>query len=434
MNRLLLVSISPAALLVILVGPFVQIGVAQMGLPASLVGGLVAMQMLVSGSRPWLGRLGDRHPRGAAGRLALLRWGLLATWCTLPLVLLGLLQLGRVWPGGSSSHRGIVVVAAAALMLIVALGNHLSQTMQAALLIEPLPARSRSRIVRWLWLCINLFTVLASLLSAAVLQGLKTLSLAGQLVGLWSLWALAVLLMATIGLRCVRLPVAKASPSPLPARRGASGIRSTLLGGGFLPLLFLVHSPLYAQEVLLDPWATRLFGWPLAATTTLIGCWAVGTLLGQGWALLRPVRPSIACLSVALVYGLLALRAPVAVLQLLPIPLLVVGLGMASGWLQLWVAGQVGERCSGNVVGEMVGWLSAAVVFSRSLGVALGGPLLDGAGHLLGLHSAAAFAVAFGCLALLMLAGGCCCLRLELTAASGVARNGRSQDPVDQPR
>ena len=416
MNRLLLVSISPAALLVILVGPFVQIGVAQLGLPASLVGGLVALQMLVSAARPWLGRLGDRHPRGVAGRLALLRWGLLATWSTLPLVLLGLLQVGRLWPASSASQRALVVAAVAALMLIVALGNHLSQTMQAALLMEPLPVASRSRIVRRLWLCINLFTVLASLFSAAVLQGLRPLSLDGQLIGLWLFWALVVSLLVAIALHGARLARASAAQLvPRQSREPGIGMR-TLLSGGFLPLLCLVHAPLYAQEVLLDPWATRLFGWPLAATATLIGSWAVGTLLGQGWALLRPVRPSLACLSVALVYGLLALRAPVAALQLLPIPLLVAGLGLASGWLQLWVAGQVGERCGGHLVGEMVGWLSAAVVFSRSLGVALGGPLLDGAGWLVGTHSAAAFALAFGCLALLMLAGAFCCLGIERRA------------------
>lgn len=433
MNRLLLVSISPAALLVILVGPFVQIGVAQLGLPASVVGGLVALQMLVSATRPWLGRLGDRHPRGAAGRLALLRLGLVLTWCTLPLVLLGLLQIGRLWPEASPSLRSLVVAAVAALMLILALGNHLSQTMQAALLIEPLPAESRSRIVRWLWLCMNLFTVLASLLSASVLQGLKTQSLGGQLIGLWSFWALVVCVMGALGLRRLQLTTGTATSAPPAASRGGAGIR-TLLGGGFLPLLCLVHAPLYAQEVLLDPWATRLFGWPLAATTTLIGTWAVGTLLGQGSALLRPVRPSIACLGVALVYGLLALRAPVEVLHHLPIPLLVAGLGMVSGWLQLWVAGQVGERCGGNVVGEMVGWLSAAVVFSRSLGVALGGPLLDGAGRLLGTHSAGAFALAFGCLAALMLAGACCCWRLERVAACGVARPGQTHDQSRVPR
>ncbi len=429
MNTLLLVSISPAALLVILVGPFVQIGVAQLGLPASLVGGLVALQMLVSASRPWLGRLGDRHPRGAAGRLALLRWGLLVTWTFLPLVLLGLLRLGTVWPQGSLSQRALAVVAVAALVLVLALGNHLSQTMQAALLMEPLPPASRSRIVRRLWLCINAFTVLASLLSSALLQGLEAMSLGGQLIGLWLFWAVVVLLMAAVGLRRVRPPI-NAVVVPAAPRRAAAGMHA-VLGGGFLPLLFLVHAPLYAQEVLLDPWATRLFGWPLAATTTLIGSWAVGTLLGQGWALMRPVKPSIACLSVALVYGLLALRAPVAGLQLLPIPLLVVGLGLASGWLQLWVAGQVGERCGGNVVGEMVGWLSAAVVLSRSFGVALAGPLLDGAGQLLGTHSVAAFGLAFGSLALLMLAGACCCLRLEHVAACGGAVPSQTQPDSD---
>lgn len=46
MRRLLLVLLSPSALLVILTGPVVQVGVAQPQLPATLVGGLVAVPLL----------------------------------------------------------------------------------------------------------------------------------------------------------------------------------------------------------------------------------------------------------------------------------------------------------------------------------------------------------------------------------------------------
>lgn len=198
-----------------------------------------------------------------------------------------------------------------------------------------------------------------------------------------------------------------------PAHRNSDGTPAAptyrVLGGGLIAVLLLAHAPLYAQEVLIDPWATKLFGWPLAATASLIGCWALGTLLGQGWALWRSVPPVQACLAVALVYGLIALRQPVPLLQGLPIPLLVVALGLASGWLQLWLAGEVGKRCQGQQLGETVGWLGAAVVLSRSIGVAVAGPLLDGSGLLLGERTAGSFGLAFALLAGVLAMGGWAC-------------------------
>ena len=101
--HLLLVGLSPAAQLVILTGPFVQIGVAQLGLPASLVGGLLALQIFTAILRPWMGRIGDRLSSGAPGRLKLLRGALVVQWLVLPLVLglafgaVACLALGGAW-------------------------------------------------------------------------------------------------------------------------------------------------------------------------------------------------------------------------------------------------------------------------------------------------------------------------------------------------
>lgn len=447
-HRLLLISISPAALLVILVGPFVQVGVAQLSLPASLVGGLVALQMLLSGLRPWLGRLGDRHPAGSTGRRTLLKLGLVLTWGSLPLLLLGLVQLGRLWPALGPVQRAMALAAEAGVMVILGLGNQLSQTMQGALLLEPLPLAGRRRMVQRLWILTNLLTVVASGLSALLLQGLSRASLNQQLIGLWALWLPIVALTAGVALGGRMAPPGEAAipPSQLatsassglflqaeswrPQRSSASSASPTqaalpaaartplwkVLQGGLLPVLLFAHAPLYAQDVLLDPWATLLFGWPLAATTSLTGSWALGTLLGQLWALRWPISPRTSCMVVASLYGLFALRGWPSGLPLLPIPVLVAALGLASGWLQLWLAGEVGNRCGGGRIGETVGWLGAALVLSRSLGVACGGPLLDAAAALTGGRGPTAFALAFGSLSLLMAVGGWSCRRLTLQA------------------
>lgn len=408
MKRLLLISLSPAVLLVILTGPVVQVGVAQLQLPASLVGGLVAFQMLLAVLRPWLGRLGDRHPRGERGRLALLRLGLVLTWATVPLLLLGLLVLGAGWPHWDVPLRALAVLVAALLVLVVGTGNHLTQTMQAALLVSREPAERRSAVVRQLWLWLNAFTVAASLLSGALLRGLAALPLGQQLLGLWALWA-AVLLGIGLSIRPTALPANPPNAAAVPSYRASW----RTLDRPFIAVLLLAHAPLYSQEVLVDPWATGLFGWPLASTTTLLGLWALGTLVGQLWAMRWPLPAPLATWSVALLYGLCGLRALITPLASLPIPLLMLGLGLASGWLQLWLAGQVGRRCQGPQLGETLGWLGAALVLSRSIGVAAAGPLLDGAGLLLGHRTAGSFGLAFALLAGVLAAGGWACRGAE---------------------
>lgn len=87
------------------------------------------------------------------------------------------------------------------------------------------------------------------------------------------------------------------------------------------------------------------------------------------------------------------------------------GIGERLG--QLWLTGEVGRRCCDQRIGETVGWLGAALVLSRGLGIALGGPRLDGAGALVGEQTDTAFGLAFGVLALLMGAGAWSSRQLE---------------------
>lgn len=47
-----------------------------------------------------------------------------------------------------------------------------------------------------------------------------------------------------------------------------------------LGFLLIAYPALFVQEVLLDPFASRLFGWSLASTTALGGLWALGAVAG----------------------------------------------------------------------------------------------------------------------------------------------------------
>jgi BCD family chlorophyll transporter-like MFS transporter len=212
--------------------------------------------------------------------------------------------------------------------------------------------------------------------------------------------AVPLVLVGVKGLERPGRPLARTLPSR----------RQPPLGFLDLPLvLFLLtgHAALFVTDVLMEPYASQLFGWSLAASTRLAGVWAFGALLsllltlrsGLAWARL------LGCLLTALVQALMALLALAPGALSLPLPLLIVWLGLAAGLVQAWVAEQVGQRCCGSRLGEQAGGWGAAIVLSRSFGLALAGPLLDGPRWLLRLPQAEAFALALLAAGLLSLAG-----------------------------
>jgi BCD family chlorophyll transporter-like MFS transporter len=419
--RLLLICLVPAVTLMLLAGPFTQIGIAQLGLPASMVGGLVALHPLTAVVRPILGRLSDRRPLLGYRRSGYLAVGVVWVWLMQPLPLLGLLLLGHHWPQLDGLARLGAVLAEAATMVLLGLGSQLTQTMLCALLLDTAPPPQRGRAIAELFLVQITLLVVVSLASSQLLRLGAFLPLATRLLGLWLVWLVVALPLVLVCLRRLEVRIAT-RPGPAPAAGlgpigtmavAGAGTPSQDVGGGPSPVrvdrallgfLLIAYPALFVQEVLLDPYASRLFGWSLASTTALGGLWALGAvaglLLGRvcGWQ--RALSGGLATMAAYVLLALGGLRP-----MILPLPLPVLLLGAGAGLTQAWLAEQIARRCNGQRLGEQAGGWSAAVVLSRCLGLALAGPLLDLSLHVFDLPQGRAYALAFGLAAAFSAAG-----------------------------
>jgi len=387
---------------VLMGGPFTQIGIVQLGLPASVVAGLVALAPLMAVLRPWFGRLSDHQPLWGFQRSGYLRLGLGGLWLLMPMPLLGLLVLGRHWSAMDPSLRLLAAMGEALLVALPGIANQLLQTSMNALLLELTPEDQRGRAVREVMTALVMAVILVSLVSGWLLNALASLPLSARLMGLWGFWITVALPVALLG--CQGLEGAGARPAlPMIAPAGPGPLR--FLEPRLVLFLLVVHACLFVADVLLDPYASQLHGWSLARTTQLGALWALGSLLGLAaslWSGLGQLR-LLGCLATALGYGLVAAGAlmPHAV----PLTVLTLLLGVGAGLVQAWLADQIGRRCCGEHLGEQAGGWGAALVLTRSLGLAAAGPLFDLPHRLLGLPMAGAYAVGFGLAGLAALAG-----------------------------
>jgi BCD family chlorophyll transporter-like MFS transporter len=299
-TRLLLACLSPAVSLMVLGGPFTQIGIAQLGLPATVVAALVALHPLTAICRPWFGRLSDRFPFWGYRRSGYLRAGLFGSWAVFPLPLLGLLALGHHWPGASAEQRLLALVGEGLLVVLLGLANQLVHTMISTLLLEITPLPQRGGALVELWLVQSCGLVALAGITGLLLRQWQTWPLAHQLLGVWLCWGsllvpLALWSVAGLesrhGSRHAGVAPLLAPPLENPPRRAAFWAPAGFVDIALFCFLLVLQSALFVQEVLLDPYATERFGWTLSRTTFLGAIWAVGSvgglLVGERWPRLR---------------------------------------------------------------------------------------------------------------------------------------------------
>jgi BCD family chlorophyll transporter-like MFS transporter len=391
-RRLLVTCLSAAVSSGLLAGPFTQIGIAQLHLPATLVAGLVALHSLTAVLRPRMGRLSDRHRFWGGRRRGYLRLGLLVVWTVLPLPLLGLLTLGQAWPELDPLAKVLAVALEAALVGLLGSGNQLVQTMLGARLLEISPPSDRGRAIRELFMANCIAAMVVALGSSLLLSRWSAWPLAARMLGLWCVWG-SLTIPAVLWSQAVpeREPLSSASAQAGAAKPSSSPQPDPPL----LRFMVVSYAALFVQEVLLEPYATERLGWILAATTSLGGSWAVGTILGLLLSRRGLTLPRLGLVGTAIGYGLLAWGGVGTPLILPPLTLQAMSLGVMTGLIQAWIAEQIGRRCSTVYLGEQAGGWGAVLVLSRSFGLLLSGPLLDWPQRLLMLASGPSFAMAF---------------------------------------
>jgi len=384
-------------LLSILAGSLInRVMVVELGLPVILAGLFLAIPLLVSPVRIWLGHLSDAYPLGGLRREPYLVIGALLSGAGVALAVV--LVVGT--PGLFSPGTAMILLG----LLLYGVGRNLTGNTFQALLTDRFPAGvARSRAV-------NLYEVV-KILGLVVGAGLLSLVLrpysAERLVLVVSVVALLAVLLSVFG-------ALGQEPRNAASHEAAARARATPFWRSFRELVWddrqarlffgvitLTVLGTQMQDVLMEPYAGLVLGMDVAATTRLTMFWGLGALasiLLSGLVLIRWLGlPLLYRLGIGSLLPLFALLVLAGVMQSpMLLQLSVVALGLGSGLAAASLLGQAMDLTNARSAGLLLGVWGLAFQIGRALANLIGAGLVDVVNLVTGQPPLLAYGVAFG--------------------------------------
>ncbi|MBM4227002.1 MAG: PucC family protein [Gammaproteobacteria bacterium] len=282
--RLSLFQVSVGMALVLLVGTLNRVMIVELGVPASLVGVMIAMPVLFAPLRALIGFRSDHH-RCALGwrRVPFLWQGSLLQFggfAIMPFALLVLAGAGHA----ADAPPWIGRLSAALAFLLVGAGIHVVQTVGLALATDLTEQSSHPRVVGLMYVML-----LSGMLGSALLFGHALDDFTpGRLVQVIQTAAVTGLALNAIALWKQEPRRALRTPS-LPDVRPSFKItwQHFLATGSALRSLFVVGLGTLAfsmADILLEPFGGQVLGMEVSATTRLTALLAAGGLAGFAFA------------------------------------------------------------------------------------------------------------------------------------------------------
>jgi BCD family chlorophyll transporter-like MFS transporter len=355
--------------------------IVELGVPASLVGAMIALPLLFAPFRAVIGHKSDHH-RSQLGwrrvpfiyRGAMLQFGGLAI---LPFALLVLARLGD----SANAPAWVGQAAAALAFLLVGAGLHTIQTVGLALATDLAAPESRPKVVGLMYVMLLVGMIASALLFGAMLADFTP----GRLVQV--VQACALLTVVLVGTAAWKQEPRRATarvPQPVPPDF-RTAFASFLAGDRALNFLLVTGIGTMAftmEDVLLEPYGGQILGLAVGETTRLTATLALGGIAGFGVAsrvLARgydPVR--LACIGVVL--GIPAFAAVILAQPFASVLLFAVGtaaIGAGAGLFGHGTLTATMNRAPPGQVGLALGAWGASQATAAGLGIALGGVIRD---------------------------------------------------------
>ncbi len=278
--RLSLFQVSVGMTMVLLVGTLNRVMIVELGVPAAIVGVMIALPLLIAPFRTVIGYKSDTHRCELGWRRVpfiwkgtLLQFGGFAIMPFALLVLAGKGQADAVpaWVGQAS---------AALAFLLVGAGAHIVQTTGLALATDLTPSKSHPKVVGFMYVMLLIGMFASALIFGAVLADFSP----GRLVQVIQGAALASLVLNCVAIwkqEARRPPRGAPRPEADPTFReswdrfcqGEHAIRRLVIVG-------LGTMAFGMADVLLEPYGGQILNWSVADTTKLTALLAIGGLLG----------------------------------------------------------------------------------------------------------------------------------------------------------
>lgn len=395
----------------------VMIDPELLAIPATVVGGSLAMHQLVSPARVWFGQLSDAKPLLGTHRSGYVRLGSVLFALCIFLAVQVVWGLGQSFANSGWSPATYGWIALAALMFaLYGLCLSACSTPFAALLVDVSDEHNRSQLVGIVWSMLMVGIAGGAIGSAVLLRGLDAENLQSTINRLFIIIPAVVILLGVIATWGVEERYSRyGSRSTLVGREDQitlgtaikvlTASRQTVIFFGFLALMTM---GLFIQQPILEPYGGEVFGMTVAQSTQLNAFWSIGVLVGivvTGFLIVprlgKQTTARLGCLLVALSFGLTIASGFTGEPRLLQLCMILFGL--ASGITTNGAISLMLDLTAAETAGTFIGAWGLAQAMSQALSTLIGGALLDLGRLLFPTSSVLAYATVFGVEAAVML-------------------------------
>jgi BCD family chlorophyll transporter-like MFS transporter len=390
MFRLGLVQMGLGIMAILMLGVLNRVMIQELAIPATIVGGSIAMYQLVAPARILFGQMTDSRTFLGYHRTSYI-WlgsGLFAVMAFVAVQVVWQLNRSAEATGWSGTTYGWVAILALAFA-VYGLCISATSTPFFALMVDVSDEDTRGKLVGIVWSMLTLGVGGGAGLSAGLLRGITDETLQGQINQLFIVVPGIVFLLviaATWGVekKYSRLPYRRRNQgnNRITFREGIAILTASRQTGYFFTFLVMLILGMFMQQPILEPFGGEVFGMSLSQTTALNIFWSLGSLVSLSltgfWLVPKFGKKPVAkwgCLAIAVCFLLLPLTGFLGQVWLLQFALVLFGLalGVATGSsISLML-----DLTTAETAGTFTGLWGLAQAFSQAGSSFLGGALLD---------------------------------------------------------
>jgi MFS transporter, BCD family, chlorophyll transporter len=380
-----------------------RVMISELGIPATITGGILATSLFVSPARVWFGQLSDNKPLLGKHRTNYVLLGTAIFGSAVFLAVQVVWQLGAVIEANGGWLWNSQTIGWSALMCLImavyGLAVSCSSTPFTALLVDITEESKRSQLIAIVWSMLMVGIVIGGVTGSVVFKKIEVEGITAGNIPLEILQppinsvfsfvpflVVALALIATWGVekRYSRFinNAQNDREDSITLSRAIKVLTTSRQTGIFFAFLSLLTIGLFMQEAVLEPYGGEVFGMSIGETTKLNSFWGIGILLGYGitgfaiipsWG--KKLSTKIGCISVAFCFGLIILAGFTQQPKVLQLAIIL--FGIAAGIATVGGISLMLDLTAAKTAGTFIGAWGLAQAMSRGIATLLGGVILD---------------------------------------------------------
>ena len=381
-----------------------RVMISELGIPATMTGGILATSLFVAPARVWFGQLSDNKPLLGKHRTNYVLLGTAIFGLAVFLAVQVVWRLGEVvrasdgWLWNTQTIGWSALLAL--IMTIYGLAVSSSSTPFTALLVDISEEERRSKLVAIVWSMLMVGIVIGGITGSVVFKKIEVEGItAGNIpfeilqppinfvFSFVPFLVIALALIATWGVekkysRFTADNTAANREDSITIGRAIQVLTTSRQTGIFFAFLSVLTIGLFMQEAVLEPYGGEVFGMSIGETTKLNAYWGMGILFGYtltGFKIIPTLgkKPTtkIGCILVAICFGLIILSGFTQEPKILQAGMVL--FGAAAGITTVGSISLMLDLTAAETAGTFIGAWGLAQAMSRGLATFLGGVILD---------------------------------------------------------